>query len=360
MINVTKANLPPIEVYQAYLEEIWSSHWLTNQGPMVQSLESSLKQFLDVDFLQFVTNGTIAIQIPLRALELEGEVITTPFSYVATTTSLLWERLQPVFADILPDTLCIDPAQIEKCITPKTTAILATHVYGIPCDVERIQSIAKAHNLKVIYDGAHAFGVKYKGKSVFQWGDVSTLSFHATKLFHTVEGGAMICNREDLDKKLYLYKAFGHIGDEYYTMGINGKNSEFHAAMGLANLTLIQEILQGRKRNFEYYQSQLSGLPVTYPIIHADVEYNYAYFPIIFEDERIMLKVKAALQANGVNSRRYFYPSLNQLPYHSGAACPVSEDIASRVLCLPHYQDLTMAEMEMIAKTVRNTFNSNG
>ena len=358
MINVTKANLPPLEVYQAYLEKIWTSHWLTNQGPMVQDLESQLRQFLTVDFLQFVSNGTIAIQLPLRALELKGEVITTPFSYVATTTSLLWEKLQPVFADILPDTLCIDPNQIEKCITPNTSAILATHVYGIPCDVERIQAIADAHNLKVIYDGAHAFGVKFKGKSIFQWGDVSTLSFHATKLFHTVEGGAMICNNPELDKKLYLYKAFGHIGDEYYTMGINGKNSEFHAAMGLANLTLIQNILEGRKRNFEYYQSLLSGLPVRYPEIHDDVEYNYAYFPVIFENETIMLQVKAALHENGVNSRRYFYPSLNRLPYHSGAPCPVSEDIAARVLCLPHYQDLTPAELEMIAETVSDTLQS--
>jgi dTDP-4-amino-4,6-dideoxygalactose transaminase len=358
MINVTRANLPPLEVYQAYLEEIWASHWLTNQGPMVQTLETKLKDFLEVPFLQFVTNGTIAIQLPLRALELEGEVITTPFSYVATTTSLLWERLQPVFADILPDTFCIDPDQIEKCITPRTSAILATHVYGIPCDVERIEAIAKKHNLKVIYDGAHAFGVKYNGKSIFQWGDVSTLSFHATKLFHTVEGGAMICNNEALDKKLYLYKAFGHIGDAYYSMGINGKNSEFHAAMGLANYSIIQSILQGRKRNFEYYQSLLSGLPLQYPAINPGVEYNYAYFPIVCNNETVVLNIMEALKQKGVNTRRYFYPSLNALPYHTGAACPVSEDIASRVLCLPHYQDLPVSDMELIANTVRQTINA--
>lgn len=353
MINVTKASMPPLEEYQKLLQQIWESRWLTNQGPMVQDLEKKLSQYLDTQFLQFVTNGTIALQIPLRALELEGEVITTPFSYVATTTSILWERLKPVFADIDPNTFCIDPKSIEERISPRTSAILATHVYGYPCAVEEIEAIATKHNLKVIYDGAHAFGVKYKGKSIFHWGDVSTLSFHATKLFHTVEGGAMICNNAELHQKLYLYKAFGHIGDDYYTMGINGKNSEFHAAMGLCNLPLVDSWIAQRKSNDSYYRNLLSGLPIRMPVCPQEVEYNFAYFPVVFESESITLAVRKALLENEVNTRRYFYPSLNRLPYYQGESCPVSEDISARVLCLPHYPDLEKQDMEKIVTTIR-------
>lgn len=356
MINVTRANLPPLEEYEGYLKRIWENRWLTNQGPLVQELEKKLSERLEVPHIQFVTNGTIALQIPIRALELTGEIITTPFSYVATTTSILWEQLTPVFADIDPNTFCIDPASIEARITPKTSAILATHVYGYPCAVEAIEAIAQTHGLKVIYDGAHAFGVRYKGKSIFQWGDVSTLSFHATKLFHTVEGGAMICQDEQLFQKLYLYKAFGHIGDDYYSMGINGKNSEFHAAMGLCNISRVDSFIEGRKHNDALYRNLLEGLPLHIPSCPPDTEYNYAYFPVVFKSEEWVVRVREALLKAEINTRRYFYPSLNRLPYLQGGNCPVSEDIASRVLCLPHYQELAHADMEKITREIRKVF----
>lgn len=354
MINVTKANLPPLEMYNRYLERIWASGWLTNQGPLLLELENGLKDYLDVNYFQFVTNGTIALQLPLRALDLTGEIITTPFSYVATTTSILWEHLTPVYADILPDTLCIDPDSIEQRITDKTTAILATHVYGIPCQIDRIADIAKKYNLKVIYDGAHAFGVKWKGQSIFKFGDVTTLSFHATKLFHTIEGGGIVCNNALLNDKIHLYKTFGHYMDDYFTMGINGKNSEFHAAMGLCNLPYVNEFIELRKKRYFLYRERLDCLDITFPIIDSSVDYNYSYFPIVLSNERKLLQLKATLAENGINTRRYFYPSLNTLPYVNSQYCPVSENISLRVLCLPMYQDLLESDVDLISTLIVN------
>ena len=357
MINVTKAYLPPIEEYQKYLSKIWESSWLTNQGPLSQELELKLKEHLGVRNLLFVSNGTIAIQLAIKALALTGEIITTPFSYVATTTSILWENCTPVFADIEGETCCINPENIESLITERTSAILATHVYGIPCAVEKIGEIAKKNKLKVIYDGAHAFDVKYKGRSVFEYGDVSTLSFHATKLFHTVEGGAIIVQDDELYKKILLYRSFGHIGDDYFTIGINGKNSEFHAAMGLCNLSKMDEIIQRREAIAKKYLSHLESLPVTFPHIPDQVAYNFAYFPVFFQDEESLCKVRNKLAEKQINTRRYFYPSLNKLPYiTSSDQCPVSEDMAKRVLCLPFYPQLTFEEVEMICSLVKGTF----
>jgi dTDP-4-amino-4,6-dideoxygalactose transaminase len=357
MINVTKSYLPPIEEYQKYLSQIWESSWLTNQGPLAQELEFKLKEKLGVKNLLFVSNGTIAIQLAIKALDLKGEIITTPFSYVATTTSILWENCTPVFADIDPETCCINPLQIESLITKKTSAILATHVYGIPCDVDSIAEIAKKHNLKIIYDGAHAFGVKYKTKSVFEHGDISTLSFHATKLFHTVEGGAIIVQDDELYKKILLYRSFGHIGDDYYSIGINGKNSEFHAAMGLCNLPYIDDIITRRKTIAARYLSNLKTLPLAFPEIPESVEYNYAYFPIFFQDEKELLTVREKLSLQNINTRRYFYPSLNKLPYiNSINNCPVSEDIAKRVLSLPFYPQLTFEEVDWICSLIKGVF----
>ena len=357
MINVTKAYLPPIEEYQKYLSKIWESSWLTNQGPLSQELELKLKEHLGVRNLLFVSNGTIAIQLAIKALALTGEIITTPFSYVATTTSILWENCTPVFADIEGETCCINPENIESLITERTSAILATHVYGIPCAVEKIGEIAKKNKLKVIYDGAHAFDVKYKGRSVFEHGDVSTLSFHATKLFHTVEGGAIIVQDDELYKKILLYRSFGHIGDDYFTIGINGKNSEFHAAMGLCNLSKMDEIIQRREAIAKKYLSHLESLPVTFPHIPDQVAYNFAYFPVFFQDEESLCKVRNKLAEKQINTRRYFYPSLNKLPYiTSSDQCPVSEDMAKRVLCLPFYPQLTFEEVEMICSLVKGTF----
>ena len=234
MIPVTKSFLPPIEDYIEYLKQIWDSNQLTNNGPLVKELEQKLKEYFDVKHLFFVSNGTIAEQIAIKAADLKGDIITTPFSYVATTSSIVWEGCQPVFVDIDPQTLCMNPDLIEDAITEKTTGIIPTHVYGIPCDVEKIQEIAEKHSLKVIYDAAHTFGGKYKGKSIASYGDISFLSFHATKVFHTVEGGAIITNDDELAHKISYMRNFGHNGPEdFWGVGINGNNSEFHAAMGL-------------------------------------------------------------------------------------------------------------------------------
>ena len=353
MINVTKSYLPPIEEYNSYLKGLWESKWLTNRGALVQQLEKDICAKLKLDHLLYVSNGTVAIQIALKALELKGEIITTPFSYVATTTSILWEDCKPVFCDINKNDFCIDANEIEKLITSKTTAVLATHVYGIPCDVEKIEQIARKHNLKVIYDAAHAFGVEYKEKSIFAYGDISTCSFHATKVFHTVEGGSVTCNVPELRQKLFLYHTFGHIGDEYFTMGINAKNSEFHAAMGLCVLKVIDKLIVSRKNVSEKYGELLNLKNLVLPHINRDTKYNYAYYPIVFESENVLLSVKDDLMKNGVNSRRYFYPSLNKLPYISnGEACPVSEDVAKCVLSLPLYADLETENIEKISSII--------
>lgn len=353
MINVTKSYLPPLEEYIQYLHQIWDKSWLTNQGPLVQELEQKLQKYLGVEHLLFVSNGTIAIQLAIKALELTGEIITTPFSYVATTNSLLWENCQPVFADIESTSCCINPHEIEKLINEKTSAILATHVYGNVCAVEEIQRIADKYNLKVIYDGAHAFNIQFKGNSVFNFGDVSTLSFHATKLFHTIEGGAIITKDKALAEKLYLYRSFGHIGDEYHTVGINGKNSEFHAAMGLTNLPHVDEIITSRKEICQLYKNLLKIDQLSFPLPHTEQTYNYSYFPVIFQHEDLLLGVKKLLAENEINTRRYFYPSLNQLPFLTTSnPCPISEDISRRVLCLPLYQGLDKQDVEKISSLI--------
>ena len=353
-INVTKAYLPPLAEYTAYLEGIWERAWLTNNGPLVQRLEAELSQFIDRSYVQFTSNGTIALQVAIKALGLTGEIITTPFSYVATTTAILWENCTPVFVDIEDRTFCLDATKIEAAITPQTSAILATHVYGYPCDVLAIEGIAKRHNLKVIYDGAHAFGVRVHGRSLLSYGDLSTCSFHATKLFHTSEGGAIVVNDAELNRKIALYKSFGHIGDEYFTLGVNGKNSEFHAAMGLCNLPRVPAFIEQRRQLAELYKQELASLPMQYPQpAEASLFYNYAYFPVLFESEGSLLRIKDALATHGINTRRYFFPSLNQLPYHTGAPCPVSEDAARRALCLPFYQELPPEQVRMISQMVQ-------
>lgn len=358
MIPVTKPFLPPKAEYQRYLDSIWERNWLTNNGPLVNELELLLKEYLGLDHLLFVSNGTIALQLAIKVLNLKGEILTTPFSYVATSSSIVWEGCKPVFVDILPDKLTLDPSKIEAAITPQTSAILATHVYGIPCEVEAIQEIANRHGLKVIYDGAHAFGVKVNEKSIFEYGDISTCSFHATKLFHTIEGGAVVTKDPELLKRMAYLRNFGHDGFERFKgVGINGKNSEFHAAMGLSVLPYMQEILRKRIEQSHQYKQFLKGLKVTYPNI-ADVEsYNHSYFPIFFSDEPQLLKSKEILENHGVGSRRYFYPGLNSLDYTSGT-CPISDDIASRVLCLPLFQTLSKEEQKMIARLLLRVQNN--
>lgn len=352
-IFVTKSFLPPLEEYQKYISQIWKSGKLTNQGPLLKELESKLSNFLNVDNFHYLSNGTIALQLALNALDIkEGEIITTPFSYVATTSSILWERCKPVFVDIEEDNFTIDADKIEQAITSKTKAIMAVHVFGYACDVEKIDKIAKKYNLKVIYDAAHAFGSKYKNKSLLSYGDISTCSFHATKLFHTVEGGACIVKDKKISDKLELAKRFGHTGDDHFQLGINAKNSEFHAAMGLSNFPYIGQIIDERKSISLMYDELLSNLQK--PLKQKDLEYNYAYYPVIFEDQKQLLRVFEVLGKENIFPRRYFYPSLNKLPYVDGKNCPISEDISTRIACLPLYIELAKEILEKIAKIIKD------
>jgi dTDP-4-amino-4,6-dideoxygalactose transaminase len=357
MINVTKPFLPPIEEYQEYLKNIWQREWLTNNGPLVNELELQLKDYLGLNHMLFLGNGTIALQIAIKALDLKGEIITTPFSYVATTSSIVWENCTPVFVDIDVESLNIDPSKIEAAITPETSAILATHVYGNPCDVEAIDKLAKKHHLKVIYDAAHCFGTNFKGRSVFAYGDVSTTSFHATKLFHTVEGGAVFTNDAELLKKMAFLRNFGHFGNEFASIGINGKNSEIHAAMGLCNLKYIGEILKARAFCKEIYDDKLVHLDIGKVKIGKDVTWNQAYYPVIFESEKKLLQSVEILNNNWVYPRRYFYPTLSKLNYVKPQDTPIADDIAKRILCLPLYYGLKEEEIAFVARLLLRAQN---
>ncbi len=357
MIPVTKPFLPPIEEYQFYLDKVWKRNWLTNHGPLVNDLELRLKDYLGIDHLLYLANGTLALQVGIKALNLEGDVITTPFSYVATTSSLVWEGCNPVFVDIHPDSFNINENKIEDAITDKTTGIVVTHVFGNPCQVEKIVAIASNYNLKVIFDAAHAFGVHYKKKPLIMYGDVSVLSFHATKLFHTVEGGAVVTKNPGLLEKMAYLRNFGHEGTEAFNgLGINGKNSEFHAAMGLSNLKYIEIILAKYKENYNHYLSWLSkNENLEFQYIHPDARYNYAYFPVLFENEQILLTVKKELEKHQVFPRRYFYPSLDKLNYVEKQSVPVANDVASRILCLPMSSHYSHEEVEMVCRIVLRT-----
>lgn len=360
MIPVTKPFLPPQQVYQHYLDGIWKRNWLTNMGPLASDLEIRLKEHLKVKHLLFVTNGTVALQLAIKALDLKGEIITTPFSFVATTSSIVWEGCVPVFVDIDQQSLNINADLIEAAITEKTSAILATHVYGNPCDVEKIEEIANKHHLKVIYDAAHAFGVEVNGKSVFEYGDISTCSLHATKLYHSVEGGLVITKDAELLKKLAYMRNFGFDGPENFAeLGLNGKNSEFHAAMGLANLKYIEEISKKRKALTARYDHNLKTLKARRPIWHADSENNAAYYPLVFDHEDLMLKCIESLKLHEIFTRRYFYPSLAiSLPYVEKQSLPITENISKRILCLPLYFDLTVEEVDLICRLILRTQNN--
>ncbi|HEY8558974.1 MAG TPA: DegT/DnrJ/EryC1/StrS family aminotransferase [Pyrinomonadaceae bacterium] len=355
MINVTQTFLPPLEEYAAYLKQIWSSKWLTNRGELIQELESKLKDHLEIDNLLIVNNGTIALQLAIKALELKGEIITTPFSYVATVSSIVWENCAPVFVDIDRDYLTIDETHIEAAVTEKTSAILATHVYGNPCNVEAIQAIADKYRLKVIYDAAHCFGVKYKAESLLKRGDVSTLSFHATKLFHTGEGGGIVCRHPELVHKIFYHHNFGHRGqDEFYGLGVNGKISELSAAMGLAVLPYVDKMIARRKHLSELYGAELAGVNIRVIKLRADTDWNYSYYPVIFSDEAALLETKNALNAQEIFPRRYFYPSLNKLPYLRYQPQTVAEDVSKKVLCLPLYCELADADVKNICRIIKD------
>lgn len=353
-INVTKTFMPPLEDYTAYLSKIWDDTQVTNQGPILKEFEERISEYLSVDNLHCVANGTLALQVSLKALGLDkGEIITTPFSYVATTSAILWEGFTPIYVDISPKTFNIDPTKIEEAITSKTKAILAVHVFGNPCDVGAIDLIAKKHKLKVVYDAAHAFGVEINNKPILRYGDISTCSFHATKLFHAVEGGCVVANNNLLSNKIELIKRFGHNGDEHLLLGINAKVSELHAAMGLCNLKYIDSIIEKRKRLTETYDTYLPSIYGRQQIA-ANTKHNYSYLPVLFDNEKKLLIAKKNLEKKDINPRRYFYPSLNKLPYLKNVQqCPVSEDISRRVLCLPLYDSLDKDMIKNICRLIR-------
>lgn len=354
MITATKPFVPDIKKYQDKIQTIFNNVWFTNFGPMVNELEKKLQEYFDCPYFLLVTNGTISLQMAIKALDLKGEIITTPFSYVATTSTIAWENCQPVFADIDPNTFNLDPDKIEALITPKTSAILATHVYGYPCDIEKIDAIAKKHGLKVIYDSAHVFGTKQNGTSVFNHGDISSISFHATKLFHTIEGGGLFCQSEEVYQKLKLLRNFGHTSPHTFGgLGINAKMNEVCAAMGLCNLEYIDDILKKRKEQWLYYFHQIKNTSVQ--LAHYDlnrVEYNYAYFPVVMESEALLLKTMHQLEKNNIQTRRYFYPTLNQLNYVNYNSCPIAEDISNRVFCLPLYYQLEEKDQALICQII--------
>lgn len=355
MIPVTKTFLPQIAEYQHFVQRAFNNQWLTNRGELVLELEEKLKSYLSINNIIITNNGTIPLQIALKLLAKNGEVITTPFSYVATTSAIVWENCTPVFVDIHPEYLTIDETKIESAITPKTTCILATHVFGNPCNIEAIDIIAKKHNLKVIYDAAHCFGVKYKGKSIFEYGDISTCSFHATKLFHTGEGGAIFCKESELLHKCFYSHNFGHNGPlSFYGVGINGKMSELQAAMGLAVLPYMDEIIGKRKNIVAEYNRLLENTHFGRLQIRPETEWNYCYYPVFFENEKTLLKTQTAMAEQGIMPRRYFYPSLSTLDYTNSKPMYQSEYTAKTIMCLPLYFDLKIESQVIISDILIN------
>jgi dTDP-4-amino-4,6-dideoxygalactose transaminase len=354
MINVTKTWLPDKKKYYSYIDEIYKNGWVTNNGPLVRELESRLAKFLDVKNIVLVANGTIALEIAYRLLRLSGEVVTTPFSFVATTSSLVSNELKPIFADIDPSTFNLDPDNIESKITPETSAIVPVHVFGNTCEIENIEEIAKKYDLKVIYDAAHAFNIKYKGESVLKHGDVSTLSFHATKLFHTAEGGALIINDDDLLQHARYLINFGIENSESIPeLGTNAKMNEFEAAMGLCNLDDIEYILQSRNKIYQIYQNELDGL-TQFQKQNINATQNYGYFPILLDTEKQLKKVELALNEKDIFPRRYFYPSLDTLSYiDRNQYCINSRNISCRILALPIYPGLEMQDQMVIIDTIK-------
>ena len=351
IINVTKTYLPDRTKLDKYIDKIYSTAWVTNNGQLVEELTARLEEYLGVQNLLLVANGTLALQIAYKVLGINGQVVTTPFSFVATTSSLVWENIEPIFVDIDPETFCINPSKIEGAIAQETTAIVPVHIFGNACTVEEIERIAQKYGLKIIYDGAHAFGVQYNGESLLSYGDAATLSFHATKLFHTVEGGAIIFkNKKDFERAKLMIN-FGIDGpDSIIELGINAKMNEFEAAMGLCVLDEIDTILEQRSEIWNRYLNILKGY-VQLQKRNFQCTNNYSYFPVLFESEERLLKVKAVMNAADINPRRYFYPSLDTLGYtQPQAPQTVSRNIASRIMCLPIYPGLSINEIEKITK----------
>jgi len=363
-IFVTQPSLPPLEEFIPYLEKIWNNKWLTNNGPFHQQLEKELAEFLDVTYLSLFANGTLALVTALQVLRITGEVITTPYSFVATTHALWWNNIKPVFVDIEPEFCNLDPEKIEVAITPKTTAILPVHVYGNPCNVERIQEIADIYGLKVIYDAAHSFGVKYRGQSICNYGDLSILSFHATKVFNTMEGGAIVCHDEATKKRIDYLKNFGFAGEtKVVAPGINSKMNEMQAALGLLQLKHHQQNIEKRKIIADSYRKELSGIKgISLLPEPNDTEPNYAYFPIFVDENEYSFsrdELYEKLKKHNIFGRRYFYPLISKFPMYRGleSARPsnllTARKMADSVVCLPIYPSLELNLVKNICELIK-------
>jgi dTDP-4-amino-4,6-dideoxygalactose transaminase len=351
-ITVTRPTLPPFDEYVALLEGVWLRNHLTNAGPLVVELERRLAEYLGVKHALVVSNGTIALQLAFRALELRGEVITSPFSYVAATSSIAGVGCTPIFADVEPDTLTLSAERAAAAVTQRTSAIVATHVYGNACDIEGIAKLGRERGLRVVYDAAHAFGASYRGRALAAYGDVATLSFHATKLFHTVEGGAVVTDDDEIARRVAYLRNFGHDGYERFQgIGINGKNSELHAAMGLCLLPRVSQIILERGTLAKRYDERLSGrCDVVRPAIRPGTEYNHSYYPVLLPSDAAVRAAQRHLESHGVLARRYFYPSLSgALPYVERGDVPVARDASDRVLCLPLNTGLALGDVDRVA-----------
>ena len=361
-IYVTRPFLPPLEEFMPYLEQIWKNKILTNGGTFHHQLEKELCDYLGVKYISLFTNGTLALVTAIQSLRITGEVITTPYSFVATSHSLLWNGVKPIFVDIDSNTLNIDPQKIEAAITPQTTAILAVHCYGHPCDVDAIQEIADTYNLKVIYDAAHAFGVQCHCGSLLNHGDLSVLSFHATKVYNTFEGGAIISPDLKTKTRIDQLKNFGHVGEtKVVAPGINGKMSEFNAALGLLQLKYIDNVIQARKQIDDAYRKNLAGIKGIFCLGDSGERVaNYAYFPVLINNEYPIRRddLYAKMKANGIYPRLYFYPLISEFPMYRGFRSsqrdnlPVASHVAGQVMCLPIYPDLTMEEVDNICNFI--------
>ncbi|HWA05431.1 MAG TPA: DegT/DnrJ/EryC1/StrS family aminotransferase [Ignavibacteria bacterium] len=352
-LYVTRSFLPPLNEYTKLLKDIWASGVLTNDGKYLRQLEQKLRKLSGCSHALCVSNGTIALQAAIKALDITGEIITTPYSFIATTSSIIWEGCKPVYADIDPGTLNIDPAQIVKKITRKTKAIMAVHVYGNPCDTSAIGKIAREHGLKVIYDASHAIGINHKGRPLFAYGDISTTSFHATKIINTAEGGAVFTNSGRLARELAFKRNFGYSNYKILSLGINGKMSELNAALGVAGFKYLNYNLKKRKAAFELYRKLLKdNFRISYQDFNAGQ--NYAYFPVIFSNNALRENTVRALNKANIFPREYFSPSL-ELVYGKKITCPVSYDISGRVLCLPLSVHITASDIKRVTGIINRT-----
>lgn len=356
MILVNKPYLPDFEEYVTIISSIWENNHLTNDGPLSKKLECELCNLLNVKNLCLVNNCTNGLLMTLNDFSPEDEIITTPFSFIATTSSIIWSKLKPVFCDIEDKHFFIDCDQIKKLITNKTKAVLATHVYGNTGDIDKLISICKEYGLRLIFDAAHAFGVKYRGKSILDFGDMSVISFHATKLFHTVEGGAICCNDDEFDKKMRQIRNFGYDNYVIKEVGINSKMSEFHAAMGLLVIKNMNKILQNRINSHHLYDSHLDSSFCKKVNINKDIEWNYSYYPLVISNEKDLIGIMELLKTRNIFARRYFYPSLHNLKFADSSHAPLSDSIAKRMLCLPLYDGITENEIIQITDLINSYF----